>query len=204
MMTEPEPAFHNVVFARDFPDKPFVTRARSVHMRNTGATLSPFNSFLLLQGLETLAVRLERHESNSRAIAEYLASDSRVDWVSFAGFPDHPHSHLVKRYLGGHVPSIITFGVSGGRTAGLAFFDSVQLFQRLLNLGDAKSLVIHPASTTHRQLTDAQLMAAQIRPETIRLSIGLEHVDDLIEDIDQALTKATAGLAAPSAVKKGN
>jgi O-acetylhomoserine (thiol)-lyase len=207
MLTEPEPAFHNVVFARDFPDKPFVTRARSVHMRNMGATLSPFNSFLLLQGLETLAVRLERHEANARAIAEHLASDPRVDWVSFAGFPDHPHSHLVKRYLDGHVPSIITFGVAGGRAAGLAFFDSVQLFQRLLNLGDAKSLVIHPASTTHRQLTDAELMAAQIRPETIRLSIGLEHVDDLIEDIDQALSKATGrsadGLDQPVG-QKGN
>jgi O-acetylhomoserine (thiol)-lyase len=189
---EPEPAFHNVVFARDFPDRPFVTRARSIQLRNTGATLSPFNSFQLLQGLETMAVRLERHEANARAIAAYLAADPRVDWVSFAGFPDHPHHHLVQRYLKGRVPSIITFGAAGGYEAGLVFFDSLQLFKRLLNLGDAKSLAIHPASTTHRQLTPAQLTAAGIRPETIRLSIGIEHVDDLIDDLDQALAAATA------------
>jgi O-acetylhomoserine (thiol)-lyase len=112
--------------------------------------------------------------------------------VSFAGFPDHPHHHLVQRYLKGRVPSIITFGAAGGYDAGLAFFDSLQLFKRLLNLGDAKSLAIHPASTTHRQLTPEQLQTAGIRPETIRLSIGIEHIDDLIEDLDQALTKATA------------
>ncbi len=189
---QPEPAFHNVVFARDFPDRPFVTRARSIQLRNTGATLSPFNSFQLLQGLETMAVRLERHEANARAIAAYLAADPRVDWVSFAGFPDHPHHHLVQRYLKGRVPSIITFGAAGGYEAGLAFFDALQLFKRLLNLGDAKSLAIHPASTTHRQLTPDQLTAAGIRPETIRLSIGIEHVDDLIDDLDQALDAATA------------
>jgi O-acetylhomoserine (thiol)-lyase len=189
---QPEPAFHDVVFARDFPDRPFVTRARSIQLRNTGATLSPFNSFQLLQGLESLAVRLERHEANARAIAAYLAADPRVEWVSFAGFPDHPHHHLVQRYLKGRVPSIITFGAAGGYEAGLAFFDALQLFKRLLNLGDAKSLAIHPASTTHRQLTPAQLTAAGIRPETIRLSIGIEHVGDLIDDLDQALDKATA------------
>ena len=138
-----------------------------------------------------MAVRLERHESNARAIAAYLAADPRVEWVSFAGFPDHPHHHLVQRYLKGRVPSIITFGAAGGYEAGLKFFDSLQLFKRLLNLGDAKSLAIHPASTTHRQLTPDQLTAAGIRPETIRLSIGIEHVDDLIDDLDQALEKGT-------------
>ena len=191
-LTQPEPAFHDVVFARDFPDRPFVTRARSIQLRNTGSTLSPFNSFQILQGLETLAVRLDRHESNARAIAAFLAADPRVEWVSFAGFPEHPHHHLVQRYLKGRVPSIITFGAAGGYDAGLAFFDSLQLFKRLLNLGDAKSLAIHPASTTHRQLTPDQLVAAGIRPETIRLSIGIEHVDDLIEDLDQALDAVTA------------
>jgi O-acetylhomoserine (thiol)-lyase len=188
---EPEVAFHNVVFARDFPERPFIVRARSIQLRNTGATLSPFNAFQLLQGLETLALRLERHEANARAVADYLAHDPRVEWVSFAGFPDNPYHHLVEKYLKGRVPSIITFGVTGGYDAGLAFFDSVRLFKRLLNLGDAKSLVIHPASTTHRQLSASELTAAGIRPETIRLSIGLEHVDDLIEDIDQALAQAT-------------
>src|SRR5580658_9082581 len=191
MFNQPEAAFHGVVYARDFPDRAFVVRARSIQLRNTGATLSPFNAFQLLQGLETLAVRLERHEANARAVAAYLAADQRVDWVSFAGFPDHPHHHLVQRYLKGRVPSIITFGAVGGYEAGLAFFDSLQLFKRLLNLGDAKSLAIHPASTTHRQLTPDQLTAAGIRPETIRLSIGIEHVDDLIDDLDQALEKGT-------------
>jgi O-acetylhomoserine (thiol)-lyase len=190
MFNEPEIAFHNVVFARDFPDRPFTVRARSIQLRNTGATLSPFNAFQLLQGLETLAIRLERHEANARAVAAYLEGDPRVEWVNFVGFPDNPYHHLVEKYLNGRVPSIITFGVSGGYDAGLAFFDSVQLFKRLLNLGDAKSLVIHPASTTHRQLSEAELAAAGIRPETIRLSIGLEHIDDLIDDIDQALASA--------------
>ncbi len=187
---EPEPAFHDVVFARDFPERPFTVRARSVQLRNTGATLSPLAAFQLLQGLETLPVRLDRHESNARAVADYLARDPRVEWVSFVGFPDHPHYRLAQRYLDGRVPSIITFGAAGGYQAGLAFFDSLQLFKRLLNLGDAKSLAIHPASTTHRQLSEKELIAAGVRPETIRLSIGLEHIDDLIEDIDQALSKA--------------
>src|ERR1700722_5890852 len=192
MFNEPETAFHKVVFARAFPERAFVVRARSTQLRNSGATLSPFNAFQLLQGLETMAVRLERHEANARAVAAYLAADPRVEWVSFAGFPDHPHHHLVQRYLKGRVPSIITFGVAGGYEAGLTFFDALQLFRRLLNLGDAKSLAIHPASTTHRQLTPDQLTAAGIRPETIRLSIGIEHVDDLIDDLDQALEAATA------------
>jgi O-acetylhomoserine (thiol)-lyase len=190
MFNEPEIAFHDVVFARDFPQRPFVVRARSIQLRNTGATLSPFNAFQLLQGLETLALRLDRHESNARVIADYLAADPRVEWVSFAGFDDNPYHALVEKYLKGRVPSIITFGVAGGYDAGLKFFDAVQLFMRVLNLGDAKSLVIHPASTTHRQLSEDELRAVGIRPETIRLSIGLEHVDDLIEDIDQALTTA--------------
>jgi O-acetylhomoserine (thiol)-lyase len=166
-------------------------RARAIQLRNTGATLSPFASFQILQGLETLSVRLERHEANARAVAEYLAADPRVEWVSFVGFPDNPYHELLQRYLGGRAPSIITFGVAGGYDAGLAFFDALDLFKRLLNLGDAKSLAIHPASTTHRQLSEDELFAAGIRPETIRLSIGLEHIDDLIADLDQALTRAT-------------
>src|SRR5262249_7063256 len=147
--------------------------------------------------LETMALRLERHEANARAVAAYLAADPRVAWVSFAGFPDHPYHHLVDRYLHGRVPSIVTFGVdgggAGGYAAGLAFFAPLQLVKRLLNPGDAKTLAIHPASTTHRQLSDEELVKAGIRPETIRLSIGIEHIDDIIEDIDQALAKAVAG-----------
>jgi O-acetylhomoserine (thiol)-lyase len=145
----------------------------------------------VLQGLESLAVRLERHEANARVVAEYLAADDRVTWVGYAGFPDHPYHHLIQRYLGGRVPSIITFGAVGGYEAALSFFDSVQLFKRLVNLGDAKSLVSHPASTTHRQLSTSELAAAGIGSDAVRLSIGLEHTDDLIEDIDQALAKAT-------------
>jgi O-acetylhomoserine (thiol)-lyase len=194
---EPEIAFHNVVFARDFPARPFVVRARAIQLRNTGATLSPFNAFLLLQGLETLSIRLERHEANARAVAKYLAEDPRVAWVSFAGFDDNPYHEMVTKYLHGRVPSIITFGVVGGYDAGLKFFDSLDLFKRLLNLGDAKSLVIHPASTTHRQLSSQELVSAGIKPETIRLSIGLEHIDDLIADLDQALDRATARLETP-------
>jgi O-acetylhomoserine (thiol)-lyase len=192
LFNQPEPAFHDVVFARDFPERPFTVRARSVQLRNTGATLSPLAAFQLLQGLETMSVRLDRHEYNARAVADYLAADPRVEWVSFVGFPDHPYYDLAQRYLKGRVPSIITFGAVGGYQAGLAFFDALQLFKRLLNLGDAKSLAIHPASTTHRQLSDEEREAAGIRPETIRLSIGLEHIDDLIEDLDQALARATA------------
>jgi O-acetylhomoserine (thiol)-lyase len=194
MFTTPQAAFHGVVFARDFPEAPFTTRARSVPLRNNGATLSPFNAFMLLQGLETLAVRLDRHEANVRAVADYLAADHRVGWVSFAGFPDHPYHALAQRYLKGRVPAILTFGAAGGYDAGLTFFNSVELIKRLVNLGDAKSLVSHPASTTHRQLTADELLNAGIPPETIRLSIGIEHIDDLIADIDQALDRA-AGLS---------
>jgi O-acetylhomoserine (thiol)-lyase len=193
MFNQPEPAFHGVVFARDFPDTAYAVRARSIALRNTGATLSPFNAFMLLQGLETLAVRLERHEANARAVAARLAADPRVAWVSFAGFPDHPSYQLAQRYLKGRIPSIITFGVVGGYEAGIRFFDSVNLFKRLVNLGDAKSLVSHPASTTHRQLSPAEHAQAGITPDMIRLSIGLEHVDDLVEDLDQALAVAVRG-----------
>ena len=191
IFNEPEPAFHQTVFGRDFPSRAFVVRARSIQLRNTGATLSPFSAFQILIGLETLALRLERHESNVRAVADYLAGDHRVEWVNFPGFADSPQRPLVERYLKGRVPSILTFGVKGGYDAGLAFFDSLLLFKRLLNLGDAKSLAIHPASTTHRQLSSEELVAAGIPPEAIRLSIGLEHIGDLIEDLDQALEAAT-------------
>ncbi len=193
MLNEPEPAFHGVVYARDFPERAYLVRCRTVGMRNGGPTLAPFNAFLALQGLETLAVRLERQMANARAVAEYLRDDPRVAWVSYAGFPDHPSHDLVARYLGGRCPSVLTFGVAGGYEAGLAFFDAVQLFKRMLNLGDTRSLVVHPASTTHRQLGPADLAAVGIRPDMIRLSLGLEHVDDLLDDLDQALGTATGG-----------
>ena len=190
LMVEPEPAFHGVRYATDFPDAPYATRCRTVGLRNTGAALSPFNAFLLLQGLETLAVRLPRHEANTRAVAEFLAADPRVSSVSFLGFSDNPYYELARRYLGGRAPSIMTFTVNGGRDAGIAVFDNVKLFKRLLNMGDAKSLITHPASTTHRQLTPEDLKLAGITPDMVRLSVGLEHPDDLIEDLDQALAAA--------------
>lgn len=191
MLNEPEPAFHGVVYARDFPESAYLVRCRTVGMRNGGPTLAPFNAFLALQGLETLAVRLERQITNARAVAEFLRDDPRVAWVGYAGFPDHPSHELVQRYLGGRCPSILTFGVRGGYEAGLAFFDSVRLFKRMLNLGDSRSLVVHPASTTHRQLGPADLEAAGIPADMIRLSLGLEHPEDLLEDLDQALSAAT-------------
>ncbi|MGH9919841.1 MAG: O-acetylhomoserine aminocarboxypropyltransferase/cysteine synthase family protein, partial [Nitrososphaerales archaeon] len=190
MFTRPEAAFHGVVYASDFPERPYIVRCRTIGLRNEGAALSPFNAFLLLQGIETLAVRLERQQATTRELATWLRHDRRVSWVSWAGFPDHPHHELADRLLGGRYPSIFTFGAAGGYRAGLDFFDAVQLFKRLVNLGDARSLVSHPASTTHRQLGPEQLRAVGVTPEMIRLSIGLEHVDDLIEDLDQALGSA--------------
>ena len=190
MLTEPEPAFHGVVYARDFPDNAYIVRARTVGMRNEGSTLAPFSAFLVLQGLETLAVRLERQMENARAVAEHLRADPRVAWVRYAGFPDHPSHAAVGRYLGGRCPSILTFGVAGGYGRSIRFFDSVQLFKRVLNLGDTKSLVVHPASTTHRQLGPADLVKVGITSDMIRLSIGIEHIDDLLTDLDHALAEA--------------
>jgi len=187
MFNRPEPAFHGVVYARDFPGTAYGVRCRTVGLRNEGPTLAPLNAFLLLQGLESLSVRLERHRQNALQVAEYLAQDGRVAWVGYLGFTDHPHHDLAKRYLGGRYPSIVTFGASGGYDASIRFFDSVKLIKRLVNMGDAKSLVAHPASTTHRQLDASELARVGISPEMIRLSIGLEHVDDIIEDIHQAL-----------------
>ncbi len=189
-LTEPEPSFHGVRYATDFPDAAYITRCRTVGLRNTGATLSPFNAFLHLQGLETLPVRLPRHEANARAVADFLTQDSRVRSVSFLGLPDNPYHALAQRYLGDRVPSIMTFTVNGGYEAGIAVFNQVKLFKRLLNMGDAKSLITHPASTTHRQLRPEELIQAGITPDMVRLSVGLEHPDDLIEDLDQALAVA--------------
>jgi O-acetylhomoserine (thiol)-lyase len=192
MFSRPEPAFHDVVYARDFPDNAYIVRCRTIGMRNGGATLSPFNAFLLLQGLETMAVRLERQRANAEAVARWLEADPRVSWVSWSGLADHPHHQLAQRLCGDRYPSILTFGVVGGYDAGIELFNRVQLFLRLVNMGDAKSLVSHPASTTHRQLTPTELVAVGITPDMIRLSIGIEHIDDLIEDLDQALLHATA------------
>lgn len=187
MFNEPEPAFHGVVYARDFPANAYAVRCRTVGLRNEGAALAPLNAFLLLQGLETLPVRLERQQKNARAVADFLASDRRVSWVRYLGFPGDPYHELASKYLGERFPPLVTFAPVGGYEAAVKFFDRVSLWKRLVNMGDAKSLVAHPASTTHRQLDAAALEQAGITADMVRLSVGLEHVDDLLEDIDQAL-----------------
>lgn len=187
MLNRPEPAFHGVVYSRDFPLCPYAVRCRTVGLRNEGSALAPFNAFLLLQGLETLAVRLERQQANAAAVAQYLSGHPRVSWVRYLGFPDDPYHDLATKYLGSRYPSVLTFGTAGGYEASIAFFDKVKLFKRLVNMGDAKSLVAHPASTTHRQLDEGGLAKVGISPEMLRLSIGLEHVEDLVADIAQAL-----------------
>jgi O-acetylhomoserine (thiol)-lyase len=157
-----------------------------------GAVLSPLSAFLLLQGIETVALRVDRHVQNARRVAEFLRDDTRVDWVNYAGFPDNPYHALAQKYLGGKACSLMTFGIHGGFEGGIKFYDALKLVKRLVNLGDAKSLACHPASTTHRQMSVEERRKAGVRPETIRLSIGIEHVDDIIADLDQALDTAAA------------
>jgi O-acetylhomoserine (thiol)-lyase len=180
-----------MVYADHFGPTAYIQRARSVYQRTMGSVLSPFNAFLLLQGIETVALRIERHVENARKAAEFLRRDSRVAWVNYAGFADSPYYPLVQKYFGGRASSLFTFGIKGGMEAGKNFYDALKLITRLVNIGDAKSLACHPASTTHRQMTPEQQLNAGVRPETIRLSIGIEHIDDIIEDLDQALEHAS-------------
>ena len=183
----PEPSYHGLIYADRFGPAAFAERCRSVYQRTTGGILSPFNAFLLLQGIETLALRMERHVENGRKVARFLRSHPRVEWINYAGFPDSPYFPLVERYLGGKASSLLTFGIVGGLEAGKRFYDELKLIKRLVNMGDAKSLACHPASTTHRQMNAAEQAAAGVKPEMIRLSIGIEHIDDILADIGQAL-----------------
>ena len=187
---EPDASYHGLVYAERFGARAYIERARSVYQRTMGSVLSPFNAFLLLQGIETVALRVERHVENARKVADFLHNDPRVDWVNYAGFPDSPYYALVQKYLKGNASSLFTFGIKGGLEAGKTFYDSLKLITRLVNIGDAKSLACHPASTTHRQMSGEQQRMAGVLPETIRLSIGIEHACDIIEDIDQALAMA--------------
>jgi len=189
-LNEPDVSYHGVVYTEALGPAAYIGRARVVPLRNTGAALSPFNAFLILQGIETLALRLDRINANALAIAGFLRDHAKVAWVNYAALPDHPEHALVQRYLRGHGSGVLTFGLPGGRAAGARFLDALRLFTRLVNLGDAKSLATHPASTTHRQLDAAELERAGVSEDTVRLSIGIEHVDDLLADLEQALAKA--------------
>jgi O-acetylhomoserine (thiol)-lyase len=190
MFNEPDPSYHGVVYAEAMGEAAFIGRCRVVPLRNTGAPLSPHSAFLIMQGLETLGLRMERHCENSMAVAEYLKQHPLVEWVNYAALPDSEFYDNCQKITGGRAAGILSFGVKGGAEAGARFIDALQMILRLVNIGDAKSLACHPASTTHRQLNPEELVAAGVSEEMVRLSIGIEHIDDIISDIDQALAKA--------------
>ena len=190
MLTTPDPSYHGMVYTDHYGPTAYIGRARSVFQRTMGAVLSPVSAFLLMQGIETVALRLERHVENARRVAEFLKADPRVVSVSYAGFPESPYYQLVQKYLQGRACSLLTFAIRGGYDGGVRFYDALKLFKRLVNLGDAKSLACHPASTTHRQMSPEEQRLAGIGPETIRLSVGIEHIDDILIDLDQALAAA--------------
>jgi len=185
----PDPSYHGVIYADAF-DAPFIGRARVVPLRNMGAALSPFNAFMILQGLETLALRMDRHVENAMVVAEYLQNHEQVSWVNYAGLPTDKYYELAKRISSGKPSSIVSFGIKGGEVAGAKFIDALQLIKRLVNIGDAKSLACHPASTTHRQLNEEELASAGVSADLVRLSVGIEHIDDIIADIEQSLAAA--------------
>lgn len=189
-LNEPDVSYHGVVYTEALGAAAFIGRARVVPLRNMGAAISPFNAFLILQGLETLALRMDRICENTQKIALFLQGHAKVSWVNYAGLPEHKDHALVHKYMAGRASGILTFGVKGGSEGGARFQDALQLFTRLVNIGDSKSLACHPASTTHRQLGPDEMRKAGVSEDMIRLSIGIEHIDDLIEDLDQALCKA--------------
>ena len=197
MLNQPDASYHGLVYATHFGRTAYIERCRNFCLRTTGAALAPLSAFLLLQGVETVALRVERHVQNARRVAEALRNDPRVAWVNYAGFPSSPYYQLVQKYLAGQACSLLTFGVHGGMPAGRQFYDRLQLIKRVVNLGDAKSLACHPASTTHRQMTPQEQRKAGVMPEMIRLSVGIEHVDDILADLDQALAAADAGRTDP-------
>jgi O-acetylhomoserine (thiol)-lyase len=187
MFNEPDASYHGLIYTEHFGAAAYIARCRSVYQRTTGAVLSPLSAFLLLQGIETVALRVERHVENARRVAEFLKQHPSVAWVNYTGFADNPYHALARKYLGGRACSLVTFGVAGGLAAAKDFYDALGLFKRLVNMGDAKSLACHPASTTHRQMSAEEQQKAGVRPELIRLSVGIEHIDDIIADLDQAL-----------------
>ncbi|MBK9055203.1 MAG: aminotransferase class I/II-fold pyridoxal phosphate-dependent enzyme [Chloroflexi bacterium] len=189
VLNQPEPAYHGVVYTQALGPAAYIGRARTVPLRNTGSAISPFNAFLILQGIETLALRMERHCDNALAVAHYLSQHPSVAWVNFAALPDSPYYELAQKYTNGRPSALLTFGIKGV-CGGVKFYDALKLFKRLVNIGDAKSLAAHPASTTHRQLNEAELVSAGVTPDTLRLCIGIEHIDDILADLEQALAAA--------------
>jgi O-acetylhomoserine (thiol)-lyase len=190
MLNTPEPSYHGVVYTEALGPAAYIGRARTVPLRNTGGAISPFNAFLILQGIETLALRMERHCDNALAVANYLNEHPLVEWVSYAGLPSSPYYDLAQKYTNGKPSALLSFGIKGGFAAGVKFYDALKIFKRLVNIGDAKSLAAHPASTTHRQLNDEELQSAGVTPDMIRLCVGIEHIDDILEDVEQALAAA--------------
>lgn len=187
ILNTPDVSYHGVNYVEHFGAAAYIARCRVAPLRGTGAALSPFNAFLILQGLETLALRMDRHTENAQKVAEYLQNHPQVAWVKYAGLNNHPEHDLAVRYMSGKPAGILSFGIKGGAEAGAKFIDALQLIVRLVNIGDAKSLACHPASTTHRQLNDEELERAGVSRDLIRLSIGIEHIDDILEDLEQAL-----------------
>ena len=186
----PEPAYHGLVYTDALGPAAFIGRARTVALRNTGSAISPFNAWQILQGIQTLPLRMERHVANAQAVAEYLQGHDRVTWVEYAGLPSSPFHDLATKYTGGRPSALLSFGIDGGFDAGVAFYDKLELFTRLVNIGDTRSLAAHPASTTHRQLSEEEQVTAKVRQDMIRLCVGIEHIDDLLADLDQALAAA--------------
>jgi O-acetylhomoserine (thiol)-lyase len=191
MLNEPEESYHGVVYTEALGAAAYIGRVRTVALRNTGSALSPMNAFLILQGMQTLPLRMQRHCENAIAVARHLKDHPRVEWVHFAGLPDSPYYDLAQKYTDGKPSALMTFGIKGGFDAGVKFYNALEMFVRLVNIGDTKSLAAHPASTTHRQLSDEELKMAGVTPDMIRLCIGIEDIEDIIEDLDQALEAAT-------------
>ena len=190
LLTTPDPSYHGINYAKDAGEAAFITRARVVPLRNMGGAMSPFNAWMFLQGLETLALRMERVCENTQRIAEYLEAHDRVTWVNYAGLSSHRDHALAQRYMNGRASGILSFGIEGGLDAGVKFYNALELFIRLVNIGDAKSCAAMPAATTHSQLNEAELASAGVTPDMVRLSVGIEHIDDLLADLEQALAAA--------------
>jgi len=188
-LNEPDVSYHGVVYTEALGEAAYIGRARVVPLRNMGAAISPFNAFQIIQGIETLGLRMDRICDNTQKVAQHLKAHPRVSWVNYAGLPDHADHALAQKYMGGRASGLLTFGVPGGREGGARFLDALQLFTRLVNIGDVRSLATHPASTTHRQLSADELAKAGVTEDTVRLCVGIEHIDDILTDIEQALAK---------------